>query len=75
MSEKEPQDTRDHKPEGGLLERGLAQDLVTHALVGGATTLGALGVKDAYGKAKEVFRPEKAEESTIILPPGTKSDE
>jgi hypothetical protein len=65
-------DNQSDQPEEELLQRGLAQDLVTHALEGGAATLGALGAKDAYDKVKEKIHKE---ESKIILPPGTKSDE
>jgi hypothetical protein len=72
MNEK-PQDTRVH--ESDTKKRGLAQDLVDAGATAFVGTLGALGAKDAYGKAKDVLRPEAKEESPIILPPGTNKDE
>jgi hypothetical protein len=60
------------RPEG-VEERSLGQ-LAAQALesgvIGAAGTLGALGAKDAYGKAKGALQ-SKDEGSKVVLPPGT----
>ena len=75
MNERNSESTRVEKPE--KLERSVGQALATsatHVLEMGAGAVVVLGAKDAYEMAKDKLRPEKTEESKIILPPGT-SDE
>lgn len=57
-------------------QRSLSQVAAQAAEAGALTfggTLGALGAKDAYGKAKEMLRPNE-EKPEIILPPGTNDE-
>jgi hypothetical protein len=74
MHEEKPEIRRVDESE--VEQRSLSQVAAQAAEAGALTfggTLGALGAKDLYGKAKDVIRPNE-EKPEDILPPGT-SDE